>query len=67
MRLYVSTVEGEEFIAIKACGPAKQQMEALLKAASNCRWEELSDDMRWMLDVMVFGAPMPSHRQTTIR
>lgn len=56
-------VEGSpEELVIAVTGESVNQLRTLLQQATNCRWESLSDEMRWMMDILIFGKAMPSHR-----
>lgn len=43
---------------------AVNDLRRMLQNSANCRWETMSDDMRWMMDVIVHGQQMPSHRDS---
>lgn len=43
---------------------AVNDLRKMLQNSANCRWENMSDDMRWLMDVLVHGQKMPSHRDS---
>lgn len=62
---WVQRVDGRDpadLMTLQLSGQALADFRQLMQYAMNCRWEQMSEDMRTLSDILNHGNKMPSHR-----